>query len=651
MNDYMYQLDLSVEEMIDRLAQRFSNDDLLRIRKAYELAKMAHNGQTRVSGEPYIMHPIAVARIIAEEFMLDANSVVAAFLHDVVEDTPYTIDDIRERFGEDVAFLVKVVTKPSKIAGAAPDVRKQENNFRQLLDSLRHDIRAVFVKLADRLHNMRTLGDMLPEKQMKIGGETDFFYAPFANRLGLHNLRRELENLSFRFRCPDRFDRLQRLIQHDIADNRERLFAFTQKMEQLLAEKHLPVRTEVRYRLPYSIDMRMRKTGRDFLHIDHRYVVRVIYDRTKLSEIDQKRTDKAICLRIYGVLTNAFQEKVGSIINYIDVPKENGYQSFHVQLLSGCGRWDEVHISSEEMVTRTKLGLIMDRIETARDRKDAAGASHEGGVNQWLSKSDRLWIDKFCTQLQQIADNDGDGDFMEGVTASLYNEDIVVYDVDGTPVRLPQQATALDFAFERNVGKHAQYARIDDKLASLQTVLTHGCCVEIGTHPDAKPLPEWEKTVVTYRAKSYLSQYFRKLHTEAPHRCPICQPLPGQEVIGFTNETQGNGQVVIHRRDCRRAISLSAQRGDAIVKVDFPVTDFTYEVRTRLRAIDRFGLLSDITECLTKGLQLNLYSICMETRDNIVDCTIHYAVHSAEELRTAVRFLSVIDGVDEVLKA
>ena len=486
---------------------------------------------------------------------------------------------------------------------------------------------------------------MLPEKQMKIGGETDFFYAPFANRLGLHNLRRELENLSFRFRCPERYERLQQQLQHDIVEHQEELSLLTSRIELLLAEKDLPVRTEVRYRLPYSIDTRMRKSGRDFQHIDHHYVIRVIYDRTLLNEVDKKRTDKAICLRIYGILTNHFQEKVGSSINYIDVPKENGYQSYHVQLLSGCGRWDEIHISSEEMVTRTKLGLIVNQIETHRNRE------HSAGVNQLLSKSDKQWIDKFCVQLQQIAESDGDGDFMEGVTASLYSEDITVYDIDGTPVRLPQQATALDFAFERNLGKHAQYARIDGKLASLPTVLTHGCCVEIGTHPQAHPLPEWEKVVTTYRAKSYLSRFFQDVHTEAPHRCPICQPLPGQEVIGFTNEAQGDGRVVIHRRDCRRAISLSAQRGDAIVNVDFPVSDYTYEVRTHLRAIDRFGLLSDITECLTQGLQLNLYRIEMETRDNIVECTLHYAVHSAEELRTAVRFLSVIEGVDEVLKA
>lgn len=435
MNDYMQKLDKTVDEMLERLSLRFPADDMIRLRQAYTLAKEAHEGQKRAAGDPYIMHPVAVARIVAEEFMLDANSIVAAFLHDVVEDTPYTIEDIRERFGDDVAFLVKVVTKPSKIAGAAPDVRKQENNFRQLLDSLRHDIRAVFVKLADRLHNMRTLGSMLPEKQMKIGGETDFFYAPFANRLGLHNLRRELENLSFRFRCPDRYERLQQLLEQDIEQHREELLKFTTRIEQLLAEKDLHVRTEVRYRLPYSIDTRMRKSGRDFHHIDHRYVIRVIYDRKRLNEVDKMRTDKAICLRIYGVLTNHFQEKVGSSINYIDVPKENGYQSYHVQLLSGCGRWDEIHISSEEMVTRTKLGLIVDRIETHRNHE------HGGGVNQLLSKSDRQWIDKFCIQLQQIAESDGDDDFMEGVTASLYSEDITVYDADGTPVRLPQQAT------------------------------------------------------------------------------------------------------------------------------------------------------------------------------------------------------------------
>lgn len=638
MTEYHNALTQQVEEMISRLSERLAEADLVRIRQAYEFAAMAHAPQKRKTGEPYIMHPVAVSKIVAEEFLMDANSIVAAFLHDVVEDTEYTVEDIRQRFGDDVAFLVKVVTKPKGKNCGLPDCSKQENNFRQLLDSVRHDIRAVLVKLADRLHNMRTLGSMLPVKQMKIGGETDFFYAPFANRLGLHNLRRELENLSFKFRCSDRYNRLEHLLAEDIAANEARLTALTTQMRQLLAEHQLHVRTEVRYRLPYSIDQRMRKSGRDFAHVDHRYIIRVIYDRERLSPQDRHRRDKAICLRIYGVLTNHFKEKAGSLLNYIDNPKENGYQSFHVRLLSSGG-WEEVHISSEEMVKRTKLGLMLDRIEGSHSAK---------GANHLLTKDDRQWIGKFCVMLQEVAENDGDLQYMEGVTASLYSEDITVYDKMGNAYMLPLQATALDFAFEKGMGANAQYARIDGRLASLKTPLEHGCCVEIGTHPDAHPLAEWVNHVKTYKAKQYLKGYLRRSHQSAPCRCELCAPLPGQEAIGFTDE---RGEVVIHRRDCPRAISLSAQRSDAMVNVEFePQPHLLYLVKTHIRAIDRFHLMSDIVECLTSNLHLSIDYLHTESHDNIVECTVHYSVHSADELRTAVKRLAAIEGVDEVYK-
>lgn len=628
-----------VSEMLTRLAERIAPADLVRIREAYEFAHLAHTGQTRKTGEPYIIHPVAVARIVAEEFLMDANSIVAAFLHDVVEDTPYGVEDIRERFGDDVAFLVKVVTKPKGKSECANDCNRQENNFRQLLDSVRHDLRAVLVKLADRLHNMRTLGSMQPVKQMKIGGETDFFYAPFANRLGLHGLRRELENLSFKFRCSDRYERLEKLLADDIAYNADRLEKFTEQMRALLAEHQLYVRTEVRYRMPYSIDKRMRKTGRDFSHVEHRYVIRVIYDRERLSPQDRQRRDKAICLRIYGVLTNHFKEKTGSILNYIDNPKENGYQSFHVQLLGNEGIWEEIHISSEQMVKRTKLGLILDKFDDANQPSV--------GTNRFLTKDDRQWLDKFCLMLQQVAENDGDVQYMEGVTAALYSEDITVYDKAGRAFMLPQQATAIDFAFEIGKGAHAQYARIDGRLASLKTPLEQGNCVEIKIHPEAAPKPDWVNHIKTYKAKKFLKAFLRRTHQQAPHRCEVCAPLPGQEVIGFVEDEK----TTIHRRDCPMAISLSARRSDAMVDVEFMAQDhLLYPVRTQIRAIDRCHLLRDIVCCLTEDLHLSMEYLHTEMADNIVECTVHYSVHSAEELRVAVRRLATIDGVDEVYK-
>ncbi len=642
--EYVMRLNRQTEALFERLSARFDEEEITLLRKAYALARTAHEGQFRKGGEPYIMHPVAVAKIIAEDFMMDANSVAAGFLHDVVEDTDTTIDDIRHEFGDDVAFLVQVVTKPKSHAPGQADLAKQENNFRQLLDSMRRDIRAVLIKLADRLHNMRSLGSMQPVKQMKIAGETDFFYAPFANRLGLNNLRRELENLSFRFRCPERYERLRRALDADRAEQSERLERLTARIRRLLSEEGIEVRTEVRYRLPYSIDRSMRDTGRDVEHVEHRYVVRVIYDRARLTPLLESVPDKTICLRIYGILTAEFREKAGSLVNYVDHPKENGYRSMHVQLLGEMGTWEEIHISSEEMVRRTKLGIMLERIGNRRADGDVRDA------NRLLERGDREWIDKFCVMLERIAEGEGDIHFMEGVADALYAEDITVYDAAGTPTRLPQHATALDCAFERGVGEKAHYARIDGRLASLVTPLEHGNCVEIFTAEQTRPCAEWTDAVKTFKAKNFLKAYFRREASAGPCRCPECLPLPGQEVIGFTDETCEN-TVTVHRRDCPRAISLSAQHGDAIVEVEFPDhPDVTYPVATRIRAVDRPRLLHDIIASLTDGLGLEMNELHVATRDHIVELTVHYAVHSVGELRSAVRFLGAIEGVDEVCK-
>lgn len=642
--EYVMRLNRQTEALFERLSARFDEEEITLLRKAYALARTAHEGQFRKGGEPYIMHPVAVATIIAEDFMMDANSVAAGFLHDVVEDTDTTIDDIRREFGDDVAFLVQVVTKPKSHAPGQADLAKQENNFRQLLDSMRRDIRAVLIKLADRLHNMRSLGSMQPVKQMKIAGETDFFYAPFANRLGLNNLRRELENLSFRFRCPERYERLRRALDADRAEQSERLERLTARIRRLLSEEGIEVRTEVRYRLPYSIDRSMRDTGRDVEHVEHRYVVRVIYDRARLTPLLESVPDKTICLRIYGILTAEFREKAGSLVNYVDHPKENGYRSMHVQLLGEMGTWEEIHISSEEMVRRTKLGIMLERIGNRRADGDVRDA------NRLLERGDREWIDKFCVMLERIAEGEGDIHFMEGVADALYAEDITVYAAAGTPTRLPQHATALDCAFERGVGEKAHYARIDGRLASLVTPLEHGNCVEIFTAEQTRPCAEWTDAVKTFKAKNFLKAYFRREASAGPCRCPECLPLPGQEVIGFTDETCEN-TVTVHRRDCPRAISLSAQHGDAIVEVDFPDhPDVTYPVATRIRAVDRPRLLHDIIASLTDGLGLEMNELHVATRDHIVELTVHYAVHSVGELRSAVRFLGAIEGVDEVCK-
>ena len=618
MEDYDKLINGQLESILSVMDRRnVSAEDRIRIREAFEFAREAHAGQKRKSGAPYIIHPVAVTRIVAEELQLGPNPVIAAFLHDVAEDTSFTLDDIKARFGPDVAYLVRVVTKQKKMQY---ETSKQVENFKQMLDSLHYDIRAILIKLADRLHNMRTLDSMRPEKQMKIAGETDYFYAPLANRLGLYGIRRELENLSLRYRCPLEYQELERAIEADKAEDRQRLDAFTGEMLELLRRKGIQARTEVRYRMPYSIWRKIQSTGRDFKHLDYRHVVRLIYPAER--EEDEKR----ICLHIYSILTDRFKEKPGSIVNFIDSPKENGYQSFHIRLLSEHGIWEEIHISSERMVLNSKLGCAVERMEGAWDN----------------------WIAKFRALLKDAASQTAEGWFMDSVVSSLYNEDITVFTPQGKPINLPQRATVLDFAFElhNSIGAHAQYAKVNGKLCSVKTELHHGDCVEVGVNPDFAPRPDWLDCVQTYKAKSFLRSYLGQIKSIPKNRCLCCHPLPGNEVIGFR---ELDGTITIHKRDCALAIRQASQDGDSIVSVDFPEDkDVFYPVRINVRAVDRYHLLIDLVDCITNGMKLSISSLNTETVDEIADCTINFSVHSFSELQKVIASISSIDGVDEV---
>jgi GTP pyrophosphokinase len=468
----------SADSLFHGLESKVSSNDMLRLRDAFEFARIAHSPQKRKSGEPYIIHPVNVARIVAEELELGPDPVIAAFLHDVVEDTSYTIEDIKERFGDEVAFLVGVVTKEKKDKYVQS---KQVDNFRQILASMQYDVRALLIKLADRLHNMRTLSSMRPDKQMKIAGETDYFYAPLANRLGLYHVKTELENLSFQYRCPREYALLDKLLKEEFEAERPHIEAFTSKIERLLKERGINARTEVRYRKPYSIWMKMHSKGCDFAHVDTKYYVRVIYkDHEPLSEKDTS-------LRIYSALTDAFKERPGSVSNYIDAPKENGYQSFQVKLLNDRGIWEEIHISSERMMRNGRLGCAAERTD----------------------ENIKAWLDKFNELLKEVADQEGGLDFMDGVTSSFYYDDIMVFTPKGRCIILPQGATALDFAFEihSRIGEHAHYARINGKLLSVKTVLRRGDCIEIGTCDTVEPDASWLDHVSTYKARKFISSY------------------------------------------------------------------------------------------------------------------------------------------------
>lgn len=611
------------EEVFSIMQSRCNDEQMDLLRRSFQLAFEAHREQKRKSGEPYIIHPIAVARIVADELKLGAEPVCAAFLHDVVEDTPYTDDDIRRMFGDDVAFLVRVVTKQKK---KNYDMSKQLDNFKQMLDSMHYDVRAILIKLADRLHNMRTLESMLPAKQMKIAGETDYFFAPLANRLGLYTAKIELENLSFRYRCPKIYKEISQKIEHDKQLDKIRMNSFSEKICKLLDEHGIKYRHEVAYRAPYSLYRKMVQKNQDYEHLENRHFTRIVFpEKISMSE-------KNMCLRIYSLLTSFFRERPKSFLNYIDQPKQNGYQSFHVQLLSDYGMWEEVHISSERMIRVSRLGCV---------------AEGKG------SKDITAWLENFRNVLKDVARNSqenvgGANFFIESVRASFYNDDIQVYTPGGESMRLPKNSTALDFAFNihSEVGLHAKYAKVNGRLASVKTVLHRGDCVEVGTDPDVWPTEDWRMSAKSYKALRRINQYLDKVPQPTYNRCLRCHPIPGEEVIGFK---EADGRVTVHRRDCPDAISVASQLGDSIVAVDYSADDnVLYPARITVYAVDRQHLLSDIIESISNKFHLSISSLHTVTTDQIVKCQVDFVVHSYEELNTIVSNVAAIEAVDEV---
>ena len=619
-NDYNRIIQEPADHVFGVMAKRASTEDMVRIRAASELAREAHAHQKRKTGEPYILHPIAVANIAAEELMLGANPVIACFLHDVVEDTPYTIEDIRERFGDDVAFLVKVVTKKPT---HDYELSKQLDNYRQLLNSMQYDIRAILVKLADRLHNMRTLASMKPEKQMKIAGETDYFYAPLANRLGLYNIKTELENLSFRFRCPDEYEEISSLIARHVEANKDNLETFRSQIAETLSTAGIKARVYVDYRRPFSLWRKMKKYGDDFNHLKYRHFVEVVFDETQTSF-----SEKEMAMRVYCILTDRFKEKHCSMSNYIDSPKENGYRSIHVKLLPDFGRWQEVHISSEAMIRQSQLGCVAERNES----------------------NIQMWIEKFRTVLHDtISGSKRNEKYMEDIITAFYNDDIQVFTPKGKKIILPQNATVIDFAYEvhTELGDHAKYARINSRLEPVNTTLRRGDVVEIYTDPGCHPERDWASFAHTFKARKSIQRYLESVPDSTYCRCSECNPIPDEEVIGIRNHFNPK-LITVHKRDCRHAISLASSYGDDVVSVDFNADETLYPVTLRVRAVDRSHLFVDLVDCITNTFHLSMESFNTKTDRNIVICKIRFGVHSYTELKTIINHISTIDGVDEV---
>ena len=605
-------------------AKRFSEEEMSLIRKGFAFAEMAHINQKRKAGDPYITHPLAVASIVCDELKLGVNPIIAALLHDVVEDTNHTIDEIKAGFGSDIAFLVDVLTKKKR---DKYETSKQVDNFQQMLNSIHYDIRALLIKLADRLHNMRTLKSMKPEKQIKIAGETDYFYAPLANRLGLYKVKSELENLSLQYRSPHEYEDIKKQIDNYAEAHASAARKWIRKIEERLEENGIKAQIDCDKRTVYSIWSKMHSKNISFKEVEHIRVINITFENWEELGLTEKR----LALRIYSILTDLYIEKPGSLNNYIDTPKENGYHSLHCKLMGNEGRWMEVHIQSTSMRERSYYGCLVER---------------ETGVEGWIAK--------FRDILKDISFHGKESGFsIESVIRTFYNDDIVVFSPNGTQFILPSGASALDFAYEihSNIGEHAQYAIINDKLKSIFTKLQHGDRVRIGSETSHHPKEFWLDHVVTYKAIQYIKQYLRREKAKKGEvgtqyiLCPNCEPLPGDEVIGFRHD---DNTVTIHKCNCPTAISVAAQQGDIIENVSLYPSEKTYPVTIFIKAVNRDGFLLDlITEISQKNL-LSIESIKSTTEDDIIDCIIVFYVHSINELKDVEEDIRGMKNIYEV---
>ncbi|WP_321520054.1 RelA/SpoT family protein [uncultured Bacteroides sp.] len=486
------------EEMIEKGFQELLNDYLGTrhrkrveiITKAFNFANQAHKGIKRQSGEPYIMHPIAVAKIVCNEIGLGSTSICSALLHDVVEDTDYTIEDIENIFGPKIAQIVNGLTKISGgIFGA--NASAQAENFKKLLLTMSDDIRVILIKIADRLHNMRTLGSLLPNKQYKIAGETLYIYAPLANRLGLNKIKTELENLSFKYEHPEIYTEIKGKLKATEAHRDEVFKNFTAPIRSQLDKMGLKYEIIARVKSIYSIWNKMQTKNLPFEEIYDLLAVRIIFSpKNEEEELNE-------CFNIYVSISRIYRPHPDRLRDWVSHPKANGYQALHVTLMGTNGQWIEVQIRSDRMNEVAEQGFA-----AHWKYKEGGGSEDEGELEKWLRTIKEILDDP---QPDAI-------DFLDTIKLNLFASEIFVFTPKGEIKTMPQNSTALDFAFSIHtfLGSHCIGAKVNHKLVPLSHKLESGDQVEILTSRSQKVQPSWENFATTAKAKAKILAILKK---------------------------------------------------------------------------------------------------------------------------------------------
>ena len=476
----------SYRSLVRSFGNNFTKNQRREIRKAFVYASEAHSGIKRKSGEQYILHPLAVARIVSKEMGLDSVSIIGALLHDVVEDTEFTVKDIEKEFGKKVAKIIDGLTKIAEVFDQ--NVSLQQENFRKMLLTLSDDIRVILIKIADRLHNMRTLSSMSKKKQLKISSETLFLYAPLAHRLGLYSIKTELEDLSLKFTKPEIYKAISLKLNETKIERNKFINKFSVPIRESLRNEKISFEIKGRPKSIFSIRNKMFEKGIKFDDIYDKFAIRIIVDTKNLNE-------KADCWKVYSIVTDYYKPNPDRLRDWISTPKANGYESLHTTVMGDDGKWVEVQIRSKRMDEIAEKGYAAHWKYKLKDNKESS-------------------IDNWIKNVRELLENPNSSaiDFIDDFKLNLYTGEIYVFTPAGELRTLPKSSTALDFAFDihTEIGLKCMGAKVNGRLVALSKQLNSGDQVEIITSNKQKPRKDWLRFVVTSVAKSKIKNALKE---------------------------------------------------------------------------------------------------------------------------------------------
>jgi GTP pyrophosphokinase len=682
--------------------------------KAFEFARSAHNGVRRRSGEPYIIHPICVAKIVVQEIGLGYKSIVSALIHDVVEDTEYNIEDIERLFGAKIASLVDGLTKIKSVFDSS--TTGQAENFKRILLTLNDDVRVILIKLADRLHNMRTIDSMPQLKKDKILSETMYIFIPLAHRLGLYSIKSEMEDIWLKHSFPKEYDEIQARIAKTVAERGFAIDQFIEPIAESLRQDNYEFTITKRTKTPYSIWRKMIEKHITFDEVYDLFAVRIVF------EPKPNQPERVQCWHIYSLITENYLSKTDRIRDWVSTPKANGYEALHCTVLGKQGNWIEVQIRSK-------------RMDDVAERGIAAHWAYKG------AKPSESELENWLNRVREVLENPDVNalTFLDNFHKELFSKEIFAFTPKGDSISLPKGSTALDFAYaiHSEIGNKAIAAKVNYKLFPLSYQVRNGDQIEIITAESQKPQREWLDFVKTPKARFHImdvlnaegkalikegqnklnaklnelniasdpaiykkllelykqkdkdellsrigastidlsdlkeklnsykdksKSFFKKknkvedfLLEENPMDKTLtyviascCSPIPGDPVIGFQDD---NGKVIVHKKDCPKAIALASSVAEKIVKVKWAVhTSLSFLARVTMKGLDRKGILNEITQIIAKVMNINIRKVIINTHDNIFEGCIDLDVHNKDDLDKLIKELSMVKGIENVLR-